>query len=281
MKPSAVCVVIIGILIATLPMRAQTMREQVQPYVVQSLAEGNAFVAVSAASGRPEVAPGSLATLFGASLATQTVAGQAPYPTSLGGISLQIVDSAGTPEAAQLLYVSPDQINFVVPPAAAIGVAAIHIVNGTGMAPSGSMQVQNAAPGLFTANGNGMGVVAATAYRTLIPTSITSPVMVFQCGAQPGSCVSVPIDPGIDTPVTVTLYATGLRNRSSDSAVMLTIGSTSIPIRSISSPDDSSALAGIDLMTFPVLLNLRGSGEVDVVLTVDGVESNHGRINIQ
>ena len=74
--------------------------------------------------------------------------------------------------------------------------------------PSGTIQVQSVAPALFTANGNGQGVVAANAYATAIPTTMTAPVMVFQCGAAPGSCVTVPIDPGLDRPVTITLYAT-------------------------------------------------------------------------
>jgi uncharacterized protein (TIGR03437 family) len=54
-----------------------------------------------------------------------------------------------------------------------------------------------------------------------------------------------------------------------------------VPIRSITSSDEASALAGIDQVTFGLPLTLRGAGEVDVFLTVDGVESNHGRINIR
>lgn len=260
---------------------AQTMRELVQPQLERALASGSAFISVSAASGLPAVAPGSMGSLFGPSLAAQTASAPAPYPTSLRGISVQIVDSTGMSQLAQLLYVSPDQINYMVPAGAAPGSATINIMNGTGNVPSGAGQVQPVAPALFTANGNGQGVVAATAYRTVIPTSISSPVPVFQCGAAPGSCVSVPIDPGIDAPVTVTLYATGVKGRSSDAAVTLTIGGMMVPIRSITSGDSSSPLAGIDQVTFGLPLSLRGSGEVNVVLTVDGIASNTARINIR
>jgi len=260
---------------------AQSMRERIQPYLSRSLTAGNAFVVVSAASGTPSVAPDSLASLFGQSLAPRIESGSAPFPTSLGGVGVQIVDAAGKSVAVELLYASPEQINFVVPPGITPGTATINIVNGTGSVPSGTVQVEAVAPALLTANGNGSGVVAATAYATAIPTTMTFPVQVFQCGTAPGSCVSIPIDPGIDRPVTITLYATGLRGRSSDSSVTLTIGTMNVPIRSITHGDDSGPLAGIDQVTFGLPLNLRSLGEADIFLTVDGVDSNHGRINIQ
>ena len=49
-----------------------------------------------------------------------------------------------------------------------------------------------------------------------------------------------------------------------------------------SSPqDDSTALAGVDLVTVGPTLAVRGSGEADVVLSVDGKTSNTARINIR
>ena len=96
-------------------MAAQTMRERVKPYLVRSLAAGDSLVGVSAASGEPVLAPGELASLFGQSLSSQSQPGSAPYPTSLGGVGVQIVDSSGKSEALRLLYVSPEQINLIVP----------------------------------------------------------------------------------------------------------------------------------------------------------------------
>ncbi len=264
------------------PVAAQnSMHDRIQPYLTRALASGNAFVVVSASSGAPAVAPDSLASLFGPGLASGTASGSAPFPTSLGGVGVQIVDSSGKSVALPLLYVSTGQINFVVPPGIAPGTATINIVNGTGNVPSGTVQIQPVAPALLTANGDGSGVVAATAYSTAIPTTMTFPVPVFQCGTAPGSCVGVPIDPGVDRPVTITLYATGLRGRSSDAGVTLTVGTMNVPIQSITAADDSGPLAGIDQVTFGLPLSLRGAGEVDIFLTVDGVQSNHGRINIQ
>jgi hypothetical protein len=63
----------------------------------------------------PQRAADSLATAFGSNLAPRTKTGSAPYPSSLGGISLQVVDSLGAQRIAQLLYVSPGQIKLPDP----------------------------------------------------------------------------------------------------------------------------------------------------------------------
>lgn len=262
------------------PAPGQTLQDRAQPYLAAARAAGSDFVSVSSASGMPNLAPGSLATAFGTSLAPRTETGTAPYPTSLGGISLQVVDSTGAARIAALLYLSPTQINYLVPAATAAGAATMNIVNGTGNVPTSVAQIQTVAPGLFTANANGQGVVAATAYRTVIPSNIASPLPVYVCLDKPRSCNSVPIALGVDTPVFVTFYATGLRGRSSASAVTVTIGGQTLPAKSIASFDDTDALAGIDQLTVGITLALRSAGEVDVVLAVDGKTSNTGRINI-
>ncbi len=272
-------VLILFLAVAALP--AQTMKERVKPYLLRALDTGNAFVGVSAASGDTTLAPDSLGSLYGPSLAAQTAIALAPYPTSLGGISVQVADSAGNAQAAQLLYVSPEQINFVMPSGMADGPTTITLSDGGAML-TGSTQTQAIAPALFTANMNGQGVVAATAYRSIAPNPAPrGPVTVYQCGVTPNSCVSVPIDPGLDTPVTITLYATGIKGRSTDAGVTLTIGQATVPIKSIASSDGSGPMAGIDLVTFVLPLSLRGSGEVPIFLTVDGVNSNMARINIR
>jgi uncharacterized protein (TIGR03437 family) len=260
--------------------RTPALLERVKPYLDSARAAGNGFVSVSAASLMPNLAPDSLATALGDNLAPRTEAGTAPYPTSLGGISLTVVDSTGTTRIAQLLYVSPNQINYLVPAGTATGTSTMNIVDGAGNVQSSTSQIQAVAPGLFTANEDGQGVVAATGYR-LVDLQIQAPVRVYQCLDAPGSCRSVPIDTGLDAPVFVTFYATGLRGRSSDSALSVTIGAQSIPVRSISSLDDSDTLAGIDQVLVGLPLSLRGSGEVNVMISVDGTTSNNGAINIQ
>lgn len=272
--------IITGLLFAASVASAQGIAERATPYLASARAAGDAFVVVSSASAMPNVAADSLATAVGSNLAPRTETGSAPYPTSLGGITLHVVDSRGADRLAALLYVSPSQINFLIPAGTAAGTAAVNIIDAAGNAAGSHMQIQPVAPALFTANGDGQGVVAATAYRTIAGSNLAFGIPVYECLTGPGSCKSIPIDLGLDTPVIVTFYATGLRGRSSDTAVTLTIGGQTVPIRSIFASADGTSLAGVDEVVAGLVLSLRGLGEADVVLGVDGKTSNAGRINI-
>jgi uncharacterized protein (TIGR03437 family) len=129
---------------------------------------------------------------------------------------------------------------------------------------------------LFTANGDGTGVVAATAFRTIVGSTLQSPVAVFECAPDGGSCVSMPIDVGIDAPVTVTLYATGIRG-APDGGLTVLIAGTSVPVLYVG---PRAEYDGMDQVEIALPVALRGSGEVDVVVEVNGALSNTGRINV-
>jgi hypothetical protein len=59
------------------------------------------------------VAPDSITALFGSGLAAGTaVATAQPLPTTLGGVSVRIRDSAGVERVSPLFYTSPGQINY-------------------------------------------------------------------------------------------------------------------------------------------------------------------------
>ena len=71
-----------------------------------------------------------------------------------------------------------------------------------------------------------------TAIRVVIPTNSQAPVTVFQCVDTPGSCRLVPIDPGVDAPVYLSFYGTGISGRSSLTNVNVTVdGVTSNPVQ--------------------------------------------------
>jgi len=137
------------------------------------------------------------------------------------------------------------------------------------------LNIQRVAPGLFSVDRSG--IAAATAVRVVIPTQIQSPVPVFTCDA-PETCAAVPIDVGVDAPVYLSLYGTGIRGASSSANVAVTIGSTTIP-PTYAGPQ--MAIPGLDQVNVPLPLSLRGSGLVSVMVTVDGVSSNAVRIRIQ
>ncbi len=249
-------------------------------------ADSAAPVVVSAASPNVGIAPDSLATIFGDHLATQTDSAKAlPWPTSLGDMTVVwIKDSNSKSQMASLLYVSPQQMNIWIPSGTAPGPATISFPV-TGLPPGKGtaalrivpVNIQKVAPGLFSANGTGTGVAAATGIRVVLPTRVQSPVSVFQCAA-PGACGAVPIDVGLDAPVYLSLYGTGIRGASSLDNVVVTIGSTKIqPTYAGPQPE----VPGLDQVNVPLVLSLRGSGLVNVTVTVDGVTSNAVQLQIQ
>ncbi|PYT24836.1 MAG: hypothetical protein DMG58_25420 [Acidobacteria bacterium] len=232
----------------------------------------------SAASSITTVAPGSIASIYGSSLSAATKQADAqPLPESLGGVSLSVRDATGTGRAASLLYVSPGQINFIVPQDIQPGLATFIVTTGGAAAVSAPGTVLPAAPTLFSASANGNGVAAATAIRTQAGAQgLQAPVPVFQCGAS--GCVAVPIDLGIDTPVYLSLYGTGIRNRSSLSNVTVTINGVNVPVLYAGSQPE---FAGLDQVNVALTLNLRGSGETNVVLVVDGQTANPVTLNVR
>ena len=225
------------------------------------------FTVQSAAAPRAPVAPDSIASIFGDNLASQTLqAGPPPLPTTLGGVTVNV---QGIPAA--LTYVSPGQINFIVPAGLAAGTATVTV--GTQVS---TLVVQPVAPTLFSMNGKGSGVAAATAFRTQAPNPFfQSPVQVFQCDNS-GRCTSTPIDVGVDTPVYLTLYGTGIRN--SKSLAKVTINGIAVPVL-YAGPQPQ--YPGLDQINVSLVLGLRGSGESNVVLSVDGQTSNTVTVNIK
>jgi uncharacterized protein (TIGR03437 family) len=75
----------------------------------------------------------------------------------------------------------------------------------------------------------------------------------------------------VDTPVYVTLYGTGIRNRSSLAAVSVSIGGVRVPV-SYAGP--TPGFAGLDQVNVSLPLSLGGAGESNVVAMVDGHPSN-------
>ena len=76
----------------------------------------------------------------------------------------------------------------------------------------------------------------------------------------------------------LTLYGTGIRNRSSLANVTVTIHGTNVPVLYAGLQPD---FPGLDQVNVALTLNLRGSGESNVVLTVDGQTSNTVTVNIK
>jgi uncharacterized protein (TIGR03437 family) len=202
--------------------------------------------AISAASGTAVVAPASLATLYpsGAmSMAAQS--GSPPWPTALGGISLEIRDSAGTSRLAPLLYVAGNQINFLVPEGTALGEAALEIVGDTGSTQAGTMQVGAVAPGLFLATDYSL-TPAAFLDRVQPDGSRTSQPL-FECSG-PNSCAPVRVEaPAEGSRSYLVFYGTGFRHATPGNVKCLIAG-YEFPIADIGAPRE----AGLDQIRVPL-----------------------------
>jgi uncharacterized protein (TIGR03437 family) len=227
------------------------------------------LVNVSAASyaGDP-LATESIVTAFGSNLATTTEsAATLPLPTVLAGTTVQVLDSASVVRSAPLYFVSPAQVNYQMPPGTALGLATVTITNAGGVTYAASLEMVSVAPGLFSASGTGQGLAAANVLR------------VEADGSQTYEPATQPIDLGPETDqVYLLLYGTGIRRRSSLEAVRVRIGGTELPV-SYAGPQPE--YPGLDQVNVLLPRNLRGRGEVNVVLTVEGKAANTVRVSFR
>ncbi|MBS1790629.1 MAG: hypothetical protein JST85_23120 [Acidobacteria bacterium] len=228
---------------------------------------------VSSASFKGDVlAPTSLVSAFGIDLATELkIAQSQPLPTELAGTTVTITDAAGKELNAQLFFVSPGQINYLMPDGMAAGKATVMIDSGDGHTSVGTVDIAPVAPALFTANSNGQGVVTADALRVKANgQQVYEKVAEFDSAT--GAFKAKPIDltvPGEQ--VYLIFYGTGFRYRTSLSAVSLDLGGVfGDPMYAGPTP----GFVGLDQVNVLVPKSLAGRGEVDVVLTVDGKKAN-------
>ncbi|MEP7340050.1 MAG: matrixin family metalloprotease [Acidobacteriota bacterium] len=238
-----------------------------------------AAAVVSSANFAPKVASESLVSVFGQNLVTTTViATTTPLPISLGGATVRLRDSSGQEKFAPLFFVSPGQINFQITPGLLAGTVLVNIGNSDGLVSTGSMLVESVAPGLFAANGTGQGLAAAVALR-IKPNNVQSYEPITRFDAASGQIVAVPIDLGPATDqVFLILYGTGIRFRSSLSAVIYNIGGvTGTP--GYAGPQND--FVGLDQINVPLSRNLIGRVVANVFLTVDGKTSNTLTVNIK
>jgi uncharacterized protein (TIGR03437 family) len=197
----------------------------------------------------------------------------------LAGTTVRVKDNAGIELFATLFFVSPTQVNYQIPSGTAAGAATVTITSGDGTVSTGLALIKAAvAPGLYTANGNGQGVAAAVAVRIKADGSQQiEPVAQFD--AAQNKFVARPLDLGPETEqVFLILFGTGIRQRSSLSAVIATIGGA---YAEVSFAGASPDFVGLDQINVRVPRSLAGRGEVDVLLTVEAQMANAVRVNIR
>ena len=214
----------------------------------------------------------------GLAAATDVAPPNSSLPTSLAGTTIKVKDSAGTERLSPLWFVSPGQLNFYISAGTATGAATVTVSNQTQVVAAGTLQIEAIAPGLFAMNANGQGVAAAVAVWAR-PDDSQTWQYVFAPPCIPGNCVPTPLDLGPETDrMYLQLYGTGIRGRSSLSAVSARIGGVDAPV-DYAGP--VAGLTGLDQVNLRVPRSLAGRGEVDIVLTVDGKTANTVKVDIR
>ncbi|MGE0131682.1 MAG: PQQ-dependent sugar dehydrogenase [Blastocatellales bacterium] len=247
---------------------------------VHRIAAAPVATPVSAANYRgPQLASESIVAAFGQNFAasTQTAPENQSLPTTLAGASVRVIDAVGASRMAPLFFVSPNQINFQLPPGTAPGVGAITFTNTNGAVSGGNVNIANVAPGLFTANSSGRGLAAAVVLRIRASgAQVFEPISRLDAQNQ---IVPIPIDLGLATDqVFLVAFGTGFRFRGALSAVTATFGGTAAQVTFAGAQTN---FAGLDQANILLPRSLIGRGEVDVVLTVDGQMANTVRVSVK
>lgn len=218
------------------------------------------------AGGGTTVAPNSMASVYGPNLGfVERSATSTNLPATIAAVSALVTDSTGASRSAPLIYVSPSQINLLIPAGTAAGQARIDVGDSFG-----TVQVAPVAPGLFMMGGTK--VAAATAARYPNDGSAASAVPVFDCSS--GTCKTTPIVLDGQSSVYLTLYGTGIRGGSN---VTCTVGGVSVPVQ-YAGPQGQ--YPGFDQVNILLPASLAGAGTVNLVVTADGIAGNAVQIGI-
>ena len=249
--------------------RIRVLTAEVPPPVVSFVLNGASYTA--------SLAPGSVAVIQGVGFSSHespaiALPRSAPLPTSLLGTSVIVTESSdsGTSRREAGLYsVSTSEIRFQVPESTPPGNVTVTVQHKGAVSEAVTVQVDRVAPGLFSANGDGDGVAAASAVRVAHDGTHT-PLAVYRYDHQRKRYIGVPMDVRSTlSRVHLGLYGTGLRGGERRAGVK--IGDQNLAVE-FASP--ASGLPGVDeLFVGPIPRSIRG-GEVDVVAIIDGQMSN-------
>jgi uncharacterized protein (TIGR03437 family) len=191
--------------------------------------------------------------------------------------SLVVVDSQAT-EIQGLKFADLDAKviepkRFLVPPDLPAGDTALSLSTAT-IALKGTASIQSAAPGLFSAAGDGKGAALATAV-TLAEDGTEATAPAYAC--ENSVCSPAPIDLGAESSKTVLrLIATGLR-LADLSTVAALIGDEPAQVEGI----DPSEEEGKEVVRIVLDRKLAGRGELDVVVVAGERRSNAVRITVK
>jgi uncharacterized protein (TIGR03437 family) len=286
-----------GVYTATLSTSALAQGSQTQLLTATYSGDGNFATSTSAPYGQSvfgteltvtnaagyttsNFAPDSFASIFGQNLAyTALTAVTTPLPTSLSGTTVMVTDSAGVARLAPLYYVSLPQIDFVIPSSTAYGLATVTVTNASGETASTTVLITPTAPGLYSENMSGQGVAAGYVVTVHADGTQSAQVPLFQYNPNTQQYVPVPIvwNNSTDQQYLV-LYGTGF-DKGTTNNTTATINGIAFPVIYVGQQPQFAAEDQVNLG--PIPQSLKGAGSVNVVITVNGQQSNAVTVSFQ
>ncbi len=234
----------------------------------------------AAAFEQVPVAPDSIVAAFGTQLASSVIIGGdadpntpgVQLPTDLGGTSVEV-----NGRKAGLFFVSPGQINYLIPSATESGTANVVVKFGQTIS-NGQVMIAKVAPAIFTANSNGRGVPAAVILRVK-PDGSQRTESLSQYSQQAQKYITKPIEiPAGDLAVLV-LFLSGIRNAADtngdgnlNESIRVLIGGVEAPVLYANRQPD---FVGLDQVNVVIPASLVGRGIVNVSVSGTGFGSSN------
>lgn len=223
------------------------------------------------------LAPDTLVSAFGTHLALDTRTATT-WQYNVADTIVTVTDQQQVTHYANVLFVSPTQVNFVLPANLTPGPVTVAITSADGYVTSCTLQIAPIAPGLFSANASGSGLASGLLLRTKADQSQSyEPLARFD----PAQNRFIAVPAAVDVPgetVHLLLFGTGLRGRSSLAAITARIGNLPLEV-SYCGPVHS--LLGLDQLNLALPAALAGSGNVQVEVTIEGKPANALRFNVR
>ena len=220
-------------------------------------AQSAPFSVVSAASYQPTIAPDSIASIFGTNLARSTATAaldaNGQLPTELAATRVEV-----NGQTAALFYVSPSQINFVVPAGIASGATTTVLRStDTNATRSATVQIAPTAPAIFSSDASGGGPGAILNAVTFAPAPFL--VQTAENGADPRTRLAV--------------YGTGFRH-AADPTARATDGKGNRYDVAVEFAGGAPGFFGLDQLNFVVPAGLDGAGAVSLQISTEDGASN-------
>ncbi len=241
------------------------------------------FVLNSATRLDSVLAPDQLATVFVDLGSVQSATATSnPAPGRLSGIEVKVIGSDGTERYGRVVDVMAGQLKFVVPADVPAGPALIYVDDFNRMSRTIlDATIQNVAPGVFTASGDGTGAPDGTSESVPASGDTSYAYLYKRASSSDSSIVPNPIVITGQACTTATgkyylnVIATGLRHAS---VVTATLGVVTVPVSVTADPDTDGRER---LRIGPLPTTGLSSSTYSLVITADGVASNSTTIQLQ